>query len=236
MPLLAPVTSAVFEARSMPEASTGLLDSGHVLRLTLIRHALTDWNASGRFQGVADVELNAEGRQQARRLARYVAGLDEAATIYSSPLKRAVQTAELAFPGRPVELDSRLKEINFGEFEGKTQVENEGHAGWADWLADPFERAAPGGESYSQVRSRAVEWMEEVVAGDAEHVVAVSHSGTIQMLLSHVLGVERVRWRKRIYLRHASVSRVLFRGQDVLVERVNDTRHLTLEGTDPFLD
>ena len=144
MPLLAPVTSAVFEARSMPEASTRLLDSRHVLRLTLIRHALTDWNASGRFQGVADVELNAEGRQQARRLARYVAGLDEAAHIYSSPLKRAVQTAELAFPGRPLDLDSRLKEINFGEFEGKTQVENEGHVGWADWLADPFERVAPG--------------------------------------------------------------------------------------------
>lgn len=207
-----------------------------MLRLTLIRHALTDWNASGRFQGVADVELNAEGRQQARRLASYVAGLDEAATIHVSPLKRAVQTAELAFPGRPLNLDPRLKEINFGEFEGKTQLENESHVGWADWLEDPFERVAPGGESYSQVRVRAVAWMEEVVASEAEHIVAVTHSGTIQMLLSHVLGVERVRWRKRIYLRHASVSRVLFRGPDVLVERVNDTRHLTLAGTDPFLD
>jgi len=207
-----------------------------VLRLTLIRHALTDWNASGRFQGAADTELNAEGRQQARRLARYVAGLDEAATIYASPLKRAVQTAELAFPGRPLELDSRLVEINFGEFEGRTELENEGHLGWAEWLDDPFERAAPGGESYSQVRVRAVRWMDEVVASDARHVVAVTHSGTIQMLLSHVLGVERVRWRKRIYLRHASVSRVLFRGAEILVERVNDTRHLTLAGTDPFLD
>ena len=70
----------------------------------------------------------------------------------------------------------------------------------------------------------------------AEHVVAVSHSGTIQMLLAHVLGVERPRWRKRIYLRHTGISRVLFRGDEAIVERVNDTRHLTAEGADPFLD
>ena len=207
-----------------------------MLRLTLIRHALTDWNAAGRFQGVADIELNDQGRKQAHRLATYVAGLDGAATIYSSPLKRAVQTAELAFPGRELNLDARLMEIDFGEFEGKTQPANEDHPGWAAWLEDPFDRPAPGGESYRQVRERVVEWMDEVVAGRAEHLVAVTHSGTIQMLLAHVLGVERVRWRKRIYLRHASVSRVLFRGSEVLVERVNDTRHLTLAGTDPFLD
>lgn len=207
-----------------------------MLRLTLIRHALTDWNASGRFQGVADVELNAEGRRQARKLAAYVAGLDEAATIYASPLKRAAQTAELAFPGRSLLFDERLKEIHFGEFEGKTQPENEEHGAWAEWLADPFLQAAPGGESYSQLRERAVRWMDEVVASTTGHVVAVTHSGTIQMLLSHVLGVERVRWRKRIYLRHASVSRVLFRGSEIVVERVNDTRHLTLAGADPFLD
>ena len=182
------------------------------------------------------MELNTQGRQQARRLADYVTGLDEAATIYVSPLKRAVQTAELAFPGRPLQVDSRLMEIDFGEFEGKTQLENERHGAWADWLADPFERPAPGGESYSQVRQRAVAWMNEAVASNTDHVVAVTHSGTIQMLLSHVLGVERVRWRKRIYLRHAGVSRVLFRGGEVLVERVNDTRHLTVAGSDPFLD
>jgi hypothetical protein len=51
-----------------------------------------------------------------------------------------------------------------------------------------------------------------------------------------VLGVERPRWRKRIYLRHTGISRVLFRGDEAIVERVNDTRHLTAEGADPFLD
>lgn len=207
-----------------------------MLRLTLIRHALTDWNATGRFQGAADVELNDEGRAQARRLRDYVARLEPDAEVFSSPLKRAAETASIAFPGHEIRFDPRLKELSFGEFEGKTQAENELHPGWATWFKDPYELAAPGGESYSMLRSRAVEWMNEVVASDAQHVVAVTHSGTVQMLLAHVLGVEKIRWRKRIYLRHASVSRVLFRGDEVLVERVNDTRHLAREGGDPFLD
>jgi len=197
---------------------------------------MTDWNLSGRFQGVADVPINEQGRRQARRLARYVEGLEGDAQVYVSPLLRAVQTAELAFPDRELRLDPRLRELNFGTFEGKTQAENESDAAWATWMLDPFELAPPGGESYSQLRERAGAWMREVGAGESAHIVAVTHSGTIQMMLSEVLGVEKVRWRKRFYLRHASISRVLFRGAEVVVERVNDTRHLTPEGVDPFLD
>lgn len=197
---------------------------------------MTDWNLSGRFQGVADIPLNEQGRRQARRLARYVEGLEDDAEVYSSPLIRSVQTAKLAFPGRVLRLDPRLRELNFGAFEGKTQTENETDPAWATWMVDPFELAPPGGESYSQLRERAGAWMREVATVGAAHVVAVTHSGTIQMLLAEVLGVEKVRWRKRIYLRHASISRVLFRGNEIVVERVNDTRHLTPEGVDAFLD
>lgn len=203
-------------------------------RLTLIRHALTEWNVSGRFQGQSDVALSEEGRRQARRLERHVRGLGSDAEIYASPLSRARETAEIAFPDRRILLDSRLAELDFGAFEGSTQVENARRSEWSWWIADPYERPAPGGESYRQLRERAVAWMESLQG--AEHVVAVSHSGTIQMLLAHVLGVERPRWRKRIYLRHAGISRVLFRDDEAVVERVNDTRHLAREGADPFLD
>ena len=191
-------------------------------RLTLIRHALTDWNVSGRFQGQTDVALSEEGREQARRLARHVRSLERGAVVYASPLVRA----------------RGLSELDFGAFEGHTQEENERHEAWARWIADPYQRPAPGGESYRQLRERAVAWMEELsgAGSGADHVVAVSHSGTIQMLLAHVLGVERPRWRKRIYLRHTGISRVLFRGSEAVVERVNDTRHLAAEGADPFLD
>ncbi len=71
--------------------------------------------------------------------------------------------------------------------------------------------------------------------------MAVTHSGTIQMLLAHLVGVEHPRWRKRFYLRHASISRVRFRededgnGGHAVIERVNDASHLAGDG-DPFLE
>lgn len=206
-------------------------------RLTLIRHGLTDWNSSGRVQGQTDVPLSDQGRTQARHLARYVRGLEPDAVVYASPLQRAKQTAEIAFPDREVVLDPRLMELHFGDFEGMEKPDANPSPGWSAWVTDPFEQEAPGGESYRQLRDRMVGWLEALQSpGLASHVVAVSHSGAIQMLLAHLLGVERPRWRKRIYIRPTGISRVLFRDGHVMVERVNDTRHLARDGVDPFLD
>ncbi len=180
--------------------------------------------------------LNEIGRRQARSLARYVAGLEPDAQVHSSPLSRAVETSQIAFPERELLLDERLRELDFGEFEGKTLAENEAVDGWSAWVADAYARSAPGGESYEALRRRAASWLADVIDSGVEHAVAVTHSGTIQMVLAEVLGIEHPRWRKRLYLRHTGISRLLFRGDEVLIERVNDTRHLTREGADPFLD
>lgn len=204
-------------------------------RLTLIRHGLTEWNVQGLFQGHTDVPLSDEGRAQARALAGYVAAFPSVDAVMASPLVRAVETARIAFPDQTIATDLRLRELHFGAFEGRTLAENEADAAWPAWITDPYGLAAPGGESYRALRERAVAWLADARAEfhDA-HVVAVTHSGTIQMLLADLLGVERPRWRKRVYLRHTSVSHVLFRGNDAVVERVNDTRHLVADGEDPF--
>ncbi len=165
-----------------------------------------------------------------------MSGLEPGAEVHASPLSRAVETARIAFPGRDLRVDERLRELDFGAFEGKTLEENATLAAWAPWVADAYAQQAPGGESYRELRTRAAAWLADVIASDVEHVVAVTHSGTIQMLLAEVLGIEHPRWRKRLYLRHTSISRLMFRGDEVLIERVNDTRHLTREGADPFLD
>lgn len=201
--------------------------------LTLVRHGLTEWNVAGRFQGQTDLPLSEDGRRQARRLARRTARFGEIDLLVSSPLLRARETAELAFPGRAVVTEPRLKELDFGIFEGATAEENARRPEWAAWSVDPYLRAAPGGESYSELRDRIVSWYLELPR-DVGHVVAVTHSGAIQMLLAHVLGLEHPRWRKRIYVRHSSVSRIVTRGAEVVVERVNDTRHLDENGADPF--
>ena len=206
-------------------------------RLTLIRHGLTAWNVSGRFQGHSDIPLSPEGRSQSVLLAAYVANFPAIDALVSSPLERAVETARIALPGHEVLFDERLRELDFGDFEGRTREELERDARWHAWLEDPFMMRAPGGEAYAQLRDRVIAWLVEARARfEGGHVVAVTHSGTIQMLLASLLGVERPRWRKRLYLRHTSVSHVLFRGEEAIVERVNDSRHLVADGTDPFTE
>jgi broad specificity phosphatase PhoE len=206
-------------------------------RLTLIRHGLTAWNVEGRFQGQTDVPLSDAGRDQARALAGYVAAFPGVDVVVASSLARAHETARIAFPEVEPVLEDRLRELDFGVYEGRTLAQNQADPSWATWIADPFDRAAPGGESYRALRDRATAWLADARRAYPDaHVVAVAHSGTIQMLLADLLGVERPRWRKRVYLRHTSVSHVLFRGDDAVVERVNDTRHLVAEGEDPFAE
>ncbi|MBI4759502.1 MAG: histidine phosphatase family protein, partial [Chloroflexi bacterium] len=91
------------------------------MRLLLVRHGETDWNAEERYQGTTDVPLSAQGRAQAQALTSRMAGevLD---AIYASDLQRAWQTAEvIAAPhGLPVRPEPRLREIDFGAWEGLT--------------------------------------------------------------------------------------------------------------------
>ena len=200
--------------------------------ITLIRHAVTRMNTDGRLQGRLDCSLSEEGLEQARALGRRVEG-SQIDLLYTSPLKRAVETALVAFPYTQAIVDERLAELDFGEFQGSTAADNEGRAAWREWLKDPFGQPAPGGESYGELRERMVSWLREVP--DLPHVVAVTHSGSIQMLLAHVMGVEHPRWRKRVVLGHTSLTRLLLRGGEILVERVNDNRHASSD-IDPFLD
>jgi alpha-ribazole phosphatase len=191
-------------------------------RLFLIRHALTAWNLEGRVQGHSEVPLCDTGEAQARALTARFLGHD--LRVYSSPLGRARQTAELAFPGREILEDERLKELNFGAFEGETLNERLAQPAWQHWAAAAFAEPAPGGESYRELRHRAVAWLETLP--DEGDIAAVTHSGTIQMLLSHVLGVEHPRWRKRFYLAHTGVTVLREEDGEMFIERVNDTAHL----------
>lgn len=174
------------------------------------------------MQGHSDVPLSAEGERQARALRRRFAG-DEL-LLYTSPLGRARKTAALAFPDRKASHDARLKELNFGVFEGRTLPERLTLPEWGRWSADSFLTPAPGGESYCELRERAVAWLDSLPV--APHIVAVTHSGTIQMLLSHALEIETPRWRKRFHLGHTSVTGLIVDGGEIFIERVNDTQHL----------
>lgn len=177
------------------------------------------------MQGQSDVPLSALGERQAEALRARFYG--EEVLLYSSPLSRARTTAALAFPGQTPILDPRLSELNFGVFEGLTLAERHQLTAWHDWTLEPFYNPAPQGESYGELQHRAVAWLGNLP--DTPHIVAVTHSGTIQTLLAHILQMETRGWRKRVYLGHTSVTSFVGSGPQTLLERLNDTQHLNPE-------
>lgn len=155
------------------------------LTLTLVRHGATDWNGAGRWQGWTDTPLGTLGETQAARLARRLRG-QRVGQVYSSDLQRAIRTAELILPGEVPTPDARLRELNFGRYEGVTTDDVLNDSEYDDWQLDPWQRAAPGGgERLSDVGGRLHAWAQELPDG---RVLAVSHGAAIRALLCVLFG------------------------------------------------
>lgn len=154
------------------------------LHLTLVRHGTTAWNESGRWQGITDNPLGAQGEAQALVLRDRLAA-ETFDQIYASDLQRAVQTAELGLPGQPIILDPRLREYHFGAFEGFTVPEMQAQPEFEDWQAAPWSTAVPEGESLQDVARRMRSWADELSDGQ---VIAFSHSIAIRTLLVDLFG------------------------------------------------
>lgn len=148
--------------------------------LWLVRHGQTEWNVEGRYQGHADVPLNAAGLQQARTLAAELAGHSFDA-IYSSDLQRARVTAEIiaAAVGLRVKTDVRLREINQGQWEGKIyhDLVNRFPAEMLARRENPYAFRPPDGESAGEVALRVAQVADEIAATyPGGNVVVVSHA------------------------------------------------------------
>jgi probable phosphoglycerate mutase len=169
--------------------------------LYYVRHGLTEWNMQQRLQGRHDAPLIAEGRSQALRCGEILRDLlarDGRAPgdlVYvSSPLSRARETMELVrgalnLPAAGYEVDARLAEISFGDWEGLTYEDVIARDG--DVVAkrerDKWGFLPPGGESYAQVTARVGAWYDEL---ERDAVVA-AHGGTARALLAHLRIHER---------------------------------------------
>ena len=165
-----------------------------------IRHGETDWNVAGRLQGRRDVPLNARGRAQGTHCGEILRDLfaqrrrDPASLDYvSSPLGRACRTMELAraalgLPADGYQVDERLAEIAFGDWEGFTiaQLHNRDPQGIAQREHDKWHFLPPGGESYEMVSARMRDWYESL----ARDMGAAAHGGTARGLMA-VLGIAK---------------------------------------------
>lgn len=158
-------------------------------RLLLVRHGETDWNAAGRFQGHTDVELNEQGRAQARALAERLHGRPITGVV-SSDLRRARETAEIVSEHLAVPLvaiDPELRERSYGSFEGLTRDEialkfpDEWQKHVEGALAEP-----PGAEPRHVVRARLVRAVTRTLfehGRPGSDVVVVSHGGAMRAFL-----------------------------------------------------
>jgi broad specificity phosphatase PhoE len=162
--------------------------------LVLIRHGETDWNVEARYQGQADPPLNEQGVAQAHRLAESLVdvGLD---VIYTSPLQRALQTAELLAQQLEIPLreEPRLMEINQGEWQGllRSEIEERYPKLFQRWLTQPWSVTPPAGESLQQVQARVDAVLDDIVGRHPEECVGlVAHRIPIALIKVRYQGQE----------------------------------------------
>lgn len=184
-------------------------------RLVVVRHGATAWSRSGRHTGRTDLALLDEGRRQAEEVGRRLAGHDFAAVL-TSPLRRALETCEIAGFGPQARECDDLQEWDYGEYEGKTT--DEIRARRPDWTL--FGDGVPGGESAADVGARADSVIATVRAMTGD-VLAFAHS--------HVLRVVGARWvglpataGALFTLTPASISVLGWEREDAVVTRWND--------------
>jgi broad specificity phosphatase PhoE len=156
------------------------------MRLVLCRHAEPDTAANPGVLGQFDVGLSLLGEDQADRLAAALAA-EEPSALYSSPLRRAWETAERIGSrlGLEPNLDERLREIDFGDADGLTwaDVEARWPEVWQTRMKAPGDLRFPGGESLADLKLRAVAAVRDIVAAqDGAAVVVVAHAGVIRAL------------------------------------------------------
>jgi broad specificity phosphatase PhoE len=200
--------------------------------ITLIRHGESVWNGERRIQGNQNPGLSPRGRRQADLLVSSLqrTGIHPVA-VYTSPLRRAADTAEqiAAVFAVPLVRDPALCEMRLGRWEGMTVAEIQAaHPGtYEGWLADPFAHPAPDGEHLDTFFVRVTDCVGRIERAHPDgHVFVVSHGGVIKAVLCHVLGLAP-RALFRIKQDNTAISRVEVDGGSRRVLLVNDTCHLT---------
>jgi len=195
------------------------------MRLLLIRHGETEWNRAGRYQGHSDIELSAIGIWQAERLRDCLNG-QRIDAIYSSDFKRALHTAQIIATKHDLTVVScrELREINFGELEGMTFDEIQHH--YPGWDGIGYNISIPGGESLSQLASRAKLFISKLSKHSAkETILIVAHGGSLQVLVCLLLGIGIKYWRQ-IRLDSASLTIVECYPDAAVLSLLNDTCHV----------
>lgn len=188
----------------------------------LARHGETAWSLTGQFTGLTDLPLTERGERNARQLGERLKGLTFA-KVFTSPLKRARRTCELAGFGAVAEVDPDLVEWDYGQYEGRRTAEIQAER--PGWLL--FRDGCPGGESPAQVAVRADRVVDRLraVSGDG---LLFSSGHFIRVLACRWLGLESTNDGRYFMLSTAGLSALGYEGSLArpVIRLWNETRHV----------
>ncbi len=155
--------------------------------LKVLRHGKTEANAKGSYIGLTDLALSAEGKQELLSKADEY-DYTSVQRVYSSPLKRCIQTAQILYPSAFIRTVNELREMNFGDFEGKTTDELVNRTEFKEWLKGGLDNAPPNGESMRSVIERCYEGFEFIISDMMQegltNCAVVTHGGIIMNAIS----------------------------------------------------
>lgn len=188
------------------------------MRLIIVRHGESEWNRIGRYQGQQDAPLSELGTRQAEALAGRLQR-EPLDAIFSSPLQRAGRTAQAIARYHqqvPFAYEPALLEINHGEWEGlmaEEVIERYGD-GLYEWRWHPTRAQMPGGESFSNILKRVLDFKERLCGEyEARNVLISTHDVVVKILVADALGMNMDRIN-RIWVTNASIS-VIEYGDDL---------------------
>lgn len=159
------------------------------MKLLMVRHGRTDWNDLKKIQGCVDIGLNETGRNQAKETAKLLEN-ENIDLIISSPLIRTKQTAEIINEGRNINIiyDERLKERDFGEFEGLTKKDFDYESFWTYSKNLKYEKA----ENIQEFFKREFEFLDEVKEKYKDKtILLVTHAGVTTAINSYFEGLPK---------------------------------------------
>jgi probable phosphoglycerate mutase len=200
--------------------------------IVLVRHGQTEWNRVERFRGRADVPLNETGLAQAEATGRRVAKAWQPVAVYSSPLGRAVKTAEAIAKhfDLPVQIHPGLADIDYGDWQGLSP--DEARQRWPEqidrWYNHPELARIPNGESLADLRQRAMQTIHELTGKHPNDTIAlVGHTVINRIILLSVLGLGNKRFWK---IKQDTCAINVFEAEagDFILVSLNDTCHLNV--------
>lgn len=162
-------------------------------KLYLIRHGLTSANKKGIYLGSTDISLSEEGRQDIVFLTKQYE-YPKVQKVYSSPLKRAVETAEIIYPNNLIENIDSLREYSFGVFENRSIDELSKDLEYKSWVDGDMKKTPKGGETKEQFAKRVLNGfnylMNDMMKNEIYEAALVGHAGVLSMIL-YMFGMPR---------------------------------------------